>query len=399
MNCYYCDQIRASEPGYAAHEAEFDLGSEAPRCAWHWRYVCDCCAEAGHVATRFFCPNTGRLLCGRAGRVEYRTAPFWAWHETWYLTCPECGEEHPALDRAEHDGVHPWQLQPDSAARRAWLSGESYLLRYPRGSHATVDPTTLTDADVDANWSSNADIWEATYGEDGDRTRRYYSDPVLLRFLGEVAGRTVLDAGSGAGYLSRLLARRGARLIAVENARRFHEIALEYQAREPLPIEFHHASISDMPFIPDGSVDAAVANFVLMDVLDYGRAVEEIARVLKPGGRFIFVLTHTSTHGSWWTPAHDSPRREDRAGWVEDDYFVRGAGYSQWGELQPVLGFNRPLRDYISTCSSSGLQLRDLEEPELTEEGRRALTPLEVRESRRLAYNWVVRCDKVGDTG
>lgn len=346
--------------------------------------------------TRFFCPVSVRLLCRASGPVAYRAAPFWAWHEAWWLACPDCGDEHPSLDRAEFEGVHPWSM--DGARRDGrWLFDERYLVRYPRERLPAVDQRALTDADVDANWSRNADIWAATYDERGDRTRKCFSDPVLLAFLGEVAGTTVLDAGSGAGYLSRLLARRGASVIAVENARRFHEIALEYQSREPLPIDHHHGSISRMPYIADRSVDAVVANFVLQDVLDYQGAITEIARVMRPGGRFVFVITHTSTRGFWWTPAHDSPRREDRAGWVEDEYFVRGAGYSQWGNLHPVLGFDRPLRDYIAACKAAGLELRDLEEPELSDEGRRALSPLEVREARRLAYNWVIRCDKPSD--
>ena len=59
-----------------------------------------------------------------------------------------------------------------------------------------------------------------------------------------------------------------------------------------------------------------------------------------------------------------------------------------------MLGFNRPLRDYIAACRVAGLELRDLEEPELSVEGRTALPQWEVRESRRLAYNWVIRVDK-----
>ena len=173
------------------------------------------------------------------------------------------------------------------AERTPVASTEAFLVRYPTETLPPVDQRSLSDADVDANWSRNADLWAATYDERGDHTRKYYSDPILFEFLGDVAGKTILDAGSGSGYLSRLLAQRGARMIAVENALRFHEIAVDYQRREPLPIELHHGSISAMPFIASESVDAAVANFVLMDVLDYEAAIAEIARVLKPAGRFI----------------------------------------------------------------------------------------------------------------
>ncbi len=391
MDCYYCDRIAAAEPSYAPRAAEFDTGSEAPRCAWHWRLRCDHCGEPGHFTTRFGCPRSGRLLCREAGEVEVVHGDFWGWGYWYALACPDCGERHPSLDRAEYEGIHPWQRDPEAAAARRWLSAETQLTRYPPERLPGVEYETLTDADSDANWSANADLWEAGYDERGDLNRKYASDPVLLRFLGDVAGQRVLDAGSGAGYLSRLLARRGARMTAVENARRFHEIALEHQERERLDVGFHHASISAMPFLPDESFDAAVANYVLIDVRDYEAAIAEIARVLKPGGRFVYTVMHSTTSGRWHVPAADSPRREDRAGWLDDDYFVRRAAYMQWGQFRPILTFHRPLRDYVAACKDAGLELRDLEEPELSPEGERDLPPAVVRHWRRVGVSYVLK--------
>lgn len=307
------------------------------------------------------------------------------------LECPDCGKRHPSLDYAEFAGTHPWQVDPAAAAARRWLSVETQLVRYPPARWPQVALESVTDADVDASWSANADLWEAGYGERGDRTRKYSSDPVLLAFLGDVAGQRVLDAGSGAGYMLRLLALRGARMVAVENARRFHEIALAHQAREPLEIEFHHASISAMPFLEDASFDAVVANYVLMDVRDYEDAIAEIARVLKPGGRFVCAISHQTLDVRWHIPAPDSPRREDRAAWLDDDYFIRRAGYAQWGNFKPFLSFHRPLRDYVSACKRSGLELRDLDEPELSEEGVRELPAAMARQHRRVAYSYVLK--------
>ena len=78
MNCYYCDQILGADPGYPPRPAEFDLGSEAPRCAWHWRYVCDHCGEPGPLWRASTCPTSGRLLCRETGAVEFHDGAFWA---------------------------------------------------------------------------------------------------------------------------------------------------------------------------------------------------------------------------------------------------------------------------------------------------------------------------------
>src|SRR5438128_5664073 len=161
MNCYYCDQISAADPSYEPRAAEFDTGSEAPRCAWHWRFVCDHCGVPGHFMSRFFCPHSGRLLCREAGQAERVLGDFWAWQYWTALRCPECDGLHPTLDRAECDGRHPWQVEPGAAAARRGLSTETNLIRYPPQQPIRMPQETISDADAEANWSANADIWEA----------------------------------------------------------------------------------------------------------------------------------------------------------------------------------------------------------------------------------------------
>jgi SAM-dependent methyltransferase len=395
MNCYYCDRIRRTEPQYESHAAEFDLGSEAPRCARHWRYSCDHCGEPSHFSDRFYCPVVNRVLCRSAGIVSLHTGAFWSLLDWWTMKCPECGQQHPSFDRAEFDQVHPWQLVPAAEQERRWLSSEAHLVRYPPPQFAPVDSVQLTDADIDATWSNNADLWEAGYDERGDLNRRYSSDEVLLKFLGIIGGRRILDAGSGTGYLSRLLVRAGAEVTAVENAQRFHQIALAYEQVAPLGIDYYHGSIASMSWLGDAIFDVVVANYVLMDVHEYERAIGEIARVLKPGGRFVFALVHNTIDFQWDRPVPDSPRRDDRVGWRDAGYFVRRAGYIQWGEFQPFLTFHRPLRDYIAACTAVGLELRDLDEPYLTEEGLRVLPPSEIESARQVPVSYVLRCEKV----
>ncbi len=390
MHCRYCDLITTAEPLYTSREAEFDLGSHAPRCPWHWRLTCDDCGAPDHYMRRFHCPVSERILCGTAGAVARRNEPFWAWGHSFLLACPDCGAAHDSLDRAEYDGRHPWQLGEE---RRA-LSAESHIVRYPLQRFRRLALSEVDDAAVDATWSANADFWDANYDERGDLNRRYGSDPVLLEMIGEVAGRRVLDLGSGQGYLSRMLARSGAIVTGVENAQRFYEIALGYQERERLAIAYVKGSISSMPFLGEASFDIAVANYVLIDVVDHEAALQEVGRVLRPGGRLVAAFTHQSLDFAWYLAAPDSPRREDRLFWTDDDYFVRRAGYVAWGEVKPFISFHRPLRDYVAAARMAGLELRDLDEPELSEEGRQALAPDQVRDDQRMAVSYVLRFEK-----
>src|ERR1700716_2886397 len=79
---------------------------------------------------------------------------------------------------------------------------------------------------VTSGWTNEAAIrrWDnsvtrqamAANAKDGDFAKRHLANPALLRLLGEVRGRRVLDAGCGDGYFSRMLAERGARVVGVE---------------------------------------------------------------------------------------------------------------------------------------------------------------------------------------
>jgi cyclopropane fatty-acyl-phospholipid synthase-like methyltransferase len=54
--------------------------------------------------------------------------------------------------------------------------------------------------------------------------------------IGDVRGRRILDAGCGHGYLSRMLAARGARVTGVEPAQALYDYAKEKEAAQPLGI-------------------------------------------------------------------------------------------------------------------------------------------------------------------
>jgi ubiquinone/menaquinone biosynthesis C-methylase UbiE len=147
--------------------------------------------------------------------------------------------------------------------------------------------------------------------------------PAFLALLPEVSGLSGLDIGCGEGHSTRLLARRGARMTAVDIAPAFIRLAAEEEGRAPLGIEYRQASALALPF-PDRRFDFAVAFMSLMDMPQTDQAVREAFRVLRPGGFLQLAITH---------PCFDTPLR----GWVRDgtgrnvayqcgDYFVQAQG-------------------------------------------------------------------------
>jgi cyclopropane fatty-acyl-phospholipid synthase-like methyltransferase len=107
--------------------------------------------------------------------------------------------------------------------------------------------------------------------------------PPLLEQLGDVAGQDVLDAGCGEGYLSRILAARGARVTGVDLSPRLVELAGQKPASGP--ITYRAADLCARQPDLEGRFDAVASFFVLNDVEDHRGFAETLARALRPGGR------------------------------------------------------------------------------------------------------------------
>jgi SAM-dependent methyltransferase len=126
-------------------------------------------------------------------------------------------------------------------------------------------------------------------GVDGDPLM-----PPMLALLGDLSGRSVLDAGCGEGYLARILAARGARVVGIDLAPRLIDLA---RARDPAgSIDYRVADLS-VPLPADvGPFDAVASCFVLNDVEDYRGFAATLACLLKPGGCAVLSFNNPSAY-------------------------------------------------------------------------------------------------------
>jgi 2-polyprenyl-3-methyl-5-hydroxy-6-metoxy-1,4-benzoquinol methylase len=217
----------------------------------------------------------------------------------------------------------------------------------------------LTNADIIRAWEAASDPASA-YGEEGDFAHQYLLNPAIFALLGNAAGKRILDAGCGQGYLCRLLARKGASVTGVEPAESLYQAALQREQAEPLGVTYLQHDLSTFTSMPN-AFDAVIANMVFMDIPDYTAAMRNCIAALKPEGAFIFSLLHPSFE----EPGGEWPRK----GYVEvHDYLREHVRQQRFGYL-----FHRPLSNYLNLVAQEGCILRQIIEPQLSQEQARQI--------------------------
>ena len=146
------------------------------------------------------------------------------------------------------------------------------------------------------DWDRYADEYQSTHGEFlGDIGFVWGPEghaEAELGVLGDVAGLDVLEVGSGAGQCSRWVGAQGGRPVGLDLSMRQlqHSRRIDEALASSCPSVLGTAT--QLPFA-DASFDVVFCSFgALQFVADIADAVAEAARVLRPGGRFAFSITH-----------------------------------------------------------------------------------------------------------
>jgi len=114
----------------------------------------------------------------------------------------------------------------------------------------------------------------------------------ILERLGP-GGLSVLDVGTGTGFVALLLAEIGHQVTGIDWSKTMLAQAREKSQRESLAISFVEGETERLPF-GTGTFDAVVARHVLWTLTEPQRALAEWYRVLKPGGRVMADYSHRS---------------------------------------------------------------------------------------------------------
>lgn len=218
-------------------------------------------------------------------------------------------------------------------------------------------------------WDADAEDYQAEHGAFLGDTDFVWcpeglreADAQLLGAPAALAGASVLEVGCGAASCARWLAGRGARVVALDLSAGMLRQAAEASARSGIAVPLVQAGAEQLPFA-DECFDLACSAFGAVPfVADPGAVMREVARVLRPGGRWVFAVNHPMR----WMFS-DDPGPDGLT--VTQSYFDRSPYVEVDADGTPsYVEHHRTLGDRIRDVVAAGLILEDLVEPEWPEE-------------------------------
>lgn len=212
----------------------------------------------------------------------------------------------------------------------------------------------FTNQDMIDQWSTVTPQSIDDYGDEGDLSKKYLLNPAIFELLGDIQNKRVLEVGMGGGYLSRLMAKKGAKVIGLEPSKSMYQYAVDKEQKEHLGIEFINSDLSQMNQF-NNEFDVVVSNMVFLDIPDWKPAMRNCIQALKPGGKFVFSL---------WHPCYFSNDSWKDKGVVEvKEYFQEYSVPATYGS-----SFHRTLSTYLNFVIENGCNIKKIIEPQLTPE-------------------------------
>ena len=221
------------------------------------------------------------------------------------------------------------------------------------------DSSTIAWNNLGAEWFELAQSGES---------RNVFIMPYMLKFMGDVKGKKILDLGCGEGGYSRELAKRGAQVVSIDCSEKAIQYAINMAEKIGITIEHYVRNSNDLFGIEDDTYDIVLCSMMLMDCEDFEGTIREVVRVLKQEGRLFASVLHPCFDGNHESGIGRQGVGIDRQVVVMNYFEPREWEAPLWGGKTPVIWRHRTFEDYVKTFIKCGLTIVDINEPRATEE-------------------------------
>lgn len=196
-----------------------------------------------------------------------------------------------------------------------------------------------------AAYDDVAPAYQETVDPDGTGLR----DPVFAELIGDVRGQRVLALACGQGRDARLLADLGAEVVGVDISPSLLAYARQFENAHPRGIRYVRGDARDLAAFDDASFDTVACHLALMDIPDLAPTIASVARVLRPGGRFVTAVVHPCF----------APHLDAIDTYLADSRYDKVDG-PNW---LPPHAYHRPVSTYVNTLADAGFSITRMVEP------------------------------------
>jgi SAM-dependent methyltransferase len=240
---------------------------------------------------------------------------------------------------------------------------------------ATMQKRDRSPTPPKTDWSDVSTWYDGLVGDEGSEYQKAVVHPGVLRLLGDVKDRRILDVACGQGVLCRLLQQRGAHVTGIDAARPLIESARDRDGQRPPgapPATFvcvEAQRLDEVKPLEGVTFDAATCVLAIQNIHPIGPVFQAVARKLKPGGSFVLAMMHPAfrgakeSHWEWTDDRSVQFRRVDRYLTPRKSPIVASPGkLKREGDTTYTWTFHKPIEAYVQAAVKAGLLIDALEE-------------------------------------
>ena len=225
--------------------------------------------------------------------------------------------------------------------------------------------TGITQKDIATQWDKIAGLRADQISKGKDLSFSHILVPTILKLSAQSDFMAVLDIGCGTGFLTRQLALKAQRITGIDMSQKMIELAWK-SCKDAENVQFLNSTVESFAASRKPPLfTLAVANMSLMNMTRLDRVLHSTAELLKPGGHFVFTITHPCFWPFYWGYAFEDWFDYKKEILIESVFRISLDAPNSGPKTVHV---HRPIEQYVASLSRGGFVVDDIYEPMPTEE-------------------------------